>query len=98
MKDKKLISLCDKLQFLDYLMVNKPKEYLREFGSKKAAKKEWLKHYPGWLKKKRNIIIEVAENCKPEELEILEIGVWEIYKKRDLAEKSSAMGIRTVEV
>lgn len=97
MKDKRLISLCDKLQMLDYLLVNKPAEYVKMLG-KRAGKKRWLTLSPGWLKKKRNIIIDITENCKPEELEILETGVWEIYKKRNLAEKSNAMGVRTVEV
>lgn len=98
MKDKKIILLCDKLQFIEYLMVNKPLEYLQEFGSKKAAKKEWSKNYPGWLKKKRDIIIEIVENCKPEELNSFVDAIFDVYKKRNLAEKSSAMGARTVEV
>ena len=98
MKDKRLISLCDQLQIIDYLMLNKPKEYVREFGSKKAAKKEWSKHYPGWLRKKRSIIIEIVENCKSEELDELIGTVMRIYKKRNLAAKSQSIGIRTVEV
>lgn len=97
MTDRKIILLCDKLQAIDYLLVNKQAEYVNILG-KRAGKKRWLELSSVWLRKKRNIIIEIAENCKPEDLEILEIGVWEIFKERNLAEKSSAMGIRTVEV
>jgi len=98
MKDKRLISLCDQLQAIDYLRVNKPKEYLREFGSEKAAKKEWAKHYPGWIKKERDILTAIIENCKPEELDMFCDAVMEIYKKRNLAAKSESIGIRMVEV
>ena len=97
MKDRRLILLCDKLQAIDYLLVNKPAEYVKMLG-KRAGKKKWLTLSPGWLKKKRNIIIEIVENCKPEELEIFNSVVMEIYKKRNLGKKSDDLGIRTVEV
>jgi len=97
MKDRRLILLCDKLQALEYLLVNKPGEYVKMLG-KRAGKKKWLTLSPGWLKKKRNIIIEIAENCKPEELECFDDAIFAIYKKRNLVEKSNAMGARMVEV
>lgn len=39
MKDRRLILLCDKLQAIDYLLVNKPAEYVKMLG-KRAGKKK----------------------------------------------------------
>lgn len=90
LKDKRLLALGDKLQAIDYMFVNKAKEW---------DKKTYLARAPEWTKQKREIIVEIVNNCEAsDELDILEKAAWEIYKKRDLRKLNEKIGIRTVEV